>query len=124
MTVDKFVVRDTINPIYFDTGYYVVPDGDAGVDVYAVLRDAIAPTGTAARSTTKGPSSRMYNDGVINRADAAVSDTWRRLTQPQNRYDCKHLPTLPPLHRDFPRPPAARWRAAASSAEQSRAECR
>ena len=39
MTVDKFIPRDAIRPIYFDTSYYLVPDGDAGQDVYVVLRD-------------------------------------------------------------------------------------
>jgi DNA end-binding protein Ku len=48
MTVDKFVARDAIHPIYFDTSYYMVPDGEAGQDVYVVLRDAIASSGMAA----------------------------------------------------------------------------
>ncbi|MEJ0018687.1 MAG: Ku protein [Acetobacteraceae bacterium] len=48
MTVDKFVTRDAIHPIYFDTSYYLVPDGEAGRDVYVVLRDAIAASGVAA----------------------------------------------------------------------------
>ena len=50
LTVDKFITRDAIRPIYFDTSYYLVPDGDAGLDVYVVLRDAIASSGMAALS--------------------------------------------------------------------------
>ena len=50
MTVDKFVARDAIQPIYFDTSYFMVPDGVAGQDVYVVLRDAIAESGRAALS--------------------------------------------------------------------------
>jgi DNA end-binding protein Ku len=50
LAVDKFVERGEIDPVYFDTSYYVVPDGDAGQDVYVVLRDAIAKTGQAALS--------------------------------------------------------------------------
>ena len=50
MTVDKFIARDAIHPIYFDTSYYMVPDGEAGQDVYVVLRDAIAASGMAALS--------------------------------------------------------------------------
>jgi len=46
--IDKFVDSNTIDPIYFDTSYYVAPDGDAGRDVYVVLRDAIASTGKMA----------------------------------------------------------------------------
>ena len=50
MTVSKFVPHDAIRPIYYDTSYYMVPDGDAGLDVYVVLRDAIAKSGQAALS--------------------------------------------------------------------------
>jgi DNA end-binding protein Ku len=50
LTVSKFISRDTLHPIYFDTSYYMVPDGEAGQDVYVVLRDAIASSGTAALS--------------------------------------------------------------------------
>ena len=43
--IEKFVDINSIDPIYFDASYYVAPDGDAGQDVYLVLRDAIASTG-------------------------------------------------------------------------------
>jgi len=62
MTVDKFVSRDAIQPIYFDTSYYMAPDGDAGQDVYVVLRDAIEKTGQAALSRV-----------VISRRERAVA---------------------------------------------------
>jgi DNA end-binding protein Ku len=48
MTVEKFVDTDSIDPMYYDSGYYVAPDGKAGADVYAVLREAIAKTGKTA----------------------------------------------------------------------------
>ncbi|MBV9786378.1 MAG: Ku protein [Acidisphaera sp.] len=48
--IDKFVPADSINPVYFDASYYMVPDGDAGKDVFVVLRDAIAQTGRMALS--------------------------------------------------------------------------
>lgn len=41
LNVDKFVPQASIDPIYFENSYYLVPDGDAGQDVYAVLREAI-----------------------------------------------------------------------------------
>ncbi|MEA2739307.1 MAG: end-binding protein Ku [Acetobacteraceae bacterium] len=50
MTVEKFVEAESIDPIYYDTSYYVVPDGQAGRDVYAVLLEAIAKTGRVALS--------------------------------------------------------------------------
>ena len=48
MTIEKFVEAESIDPVYYDSSYYVAPDGDAGRDVYAVLREAIAKTGKTA----------------------------------------------------------------------------
>ena len=50
MAVEKFVDADSIDPVYYDAAYYLAPDGDAGRDVYAVLRQAIAKTGKVALS--------------------------------------------------------------------------
>ena len=50
LTIGKFVETDSIDPIFFDTSYYVAPDGDAGLDVFVVLRDAIRASGVAALS--------------------------------------------------------------------------
>jgi DNA end-binding protein Ku len=46
--IEKFVDAHSIDPIYFDASYYLAPDGDSGLDVYVVLRDAIASTGKIA----------------------------------------------------------------------------
>jgi DNA end-binding protein Ku len=62
MTVDKFVERATINPVYFDTSYYMMPDGEAGQDVYVVLREALAKSGRLALSRV-----------VISRRERAVA---------------------------------------------------
>jgi DNA end-binding protein Ku len=62
MTVDKFVERTTISPIYFDTSYCMVPDGEAGQDVYVVLREALAKSGRMALSRV-----------VISRRERAVA---------------------------------------------------
>jgi DNA end-binding protein Ku len=48
MTVEKFVDIGSIDPMYYDASYFVSPDGKAGTDVYAVLKEAIAKTGTTA----------------------------------------------------------------------------
>jgi DNA end-binding protein Ku len=48
ITIDKFVDTDSIDPVYYDAAYYLAPDGEAGRDVYAVLREAIAKTGKTA----------------------------------------------------------------------------
>lgn len=59
--VDKFVDTADIPPIYFDASYYLAPDGEAGQDVYVVLREAIRETGKAALSRV-----------VISRRERAV----------------------------------------------------
>jgi DNA end-binding protein Ku len=50
MAVEKFVDAGSIDPIYYDTGYYLAPDGNAGRDVYQILREAISRTGRVALS--------------------------------------------------------------------------
>jgi DNA end-binding protein Ku len=50
MTVGQFVDRGSIDPIWFDASYYVVPDGQAAQDVFVVLRDALRESGRAALS--------------------------------------------------------------------------
>jgi DNA end-binding protein Ku len=50
LTIGKFVEVGSIDPIFFDSSYYVAPDGDSGLDVFVVLRDAIRKSNTAALS--------------------------------------------------------------------------
>jgi DNA end-binding protein Ku len=50
MTVEKFVDASSIDPIYYDSAYYLAPDGMAGRDVYQILREAIGRTGRVALS--------------------------------------------------------------------------
>jgi DNA end-binding protein Ku len=44
IAIEKFVEMGSIDPIYYASSYYLAPDGEAGRDVYAVLRQAIAET--------------------------------------------------------------------------------
>ena len=39
--IDSFVPRDEIDKRYFNHPYYIVPDGKAGIDAFAVIRDAM-----------------------------------------------------------------------------------
>jgi DNA end-binding protein Ku len=39
--IDSFVPRDEIDKRYLDNPYYIIPDGKAGVDAFAVIRDAM-----------------------------------------------------------------------------------
>jgi DNA end-binding protein Ku len=83
MTVTKFVPHDAIQPIYFDTSYYMVPDGDSGTDVYVVLRDAIAKSGQAA--LTRVVISRRERAVAILPLDRGL--VLHTLHEPRNLYD-------------------------------------
>jgi DNA end-binding protein Ku len=64
LTVTKFVDADSIEPIFFDTSYYLAPDGDAGRDVFVVLRDAIRQSHAAAgRHRQAGALGRDHSVG-------------------------------------------------------------
>jgi Ku protein len=39
--IDSFVARDEIDKRYLNNPYYIAPDGKAGVDAFAVIRDAM-----------------------------------------------------------------------------------
>lgn len=39
--IDSFVPRDEIDKRYYNNPYYIVPDGKAAVDAFAVIRDAM-----------------------------------------------------------------------------------
>ncbi len=39
--IDNFVPRDEIDRRYLNNPYYIAPDGNAGVDAFAVIRDAM-----------------------------------------------------------------------------------
>src|SRR3978361_2117655 len=36
MNIEKFVEAGSIDPLYYDSSYFLAPDGNAGLDVYAV----------------------------------------------------------------------------------------
>jgi DNA end-binding protein Ku len=51
MKIDKFVDAKDIDPIYFDSTYYLANDGKGAEDIYLVLRDAIRKTDKVALSS-------------------------------------------------------------------------
>jgi DNA end-binding protein Ku len=87
MNVEKFVDATSIDPIYYDTAYYLAPDGDAGRDVYFVLREAIRRTGEVALSRVvisqreRTIALRPYGDGI----------TAHTLTEQQDLNDTRQL---------------------------------
>jgi DNA end-binding protein Ku len=46
--IDQFVDRKEIDELYFANPYYIVPDGEAGVQAFTVIRDAIEEEGMIA----------------------------------------------------------------------------
>ena len=46
--IDSFVPKDEIDEIYLNHPYYIVPDGKAGLDAFAVIRDAMKNKGRVA----------------------------------------------------------------------------
>lgn len=45
MKVEEFVPFAEIPALFFERGYYIVPDGEAGAEAYAVIREAMAKSG-------------------------------------------------------------------------------
>jgi DNA end-binding protein Ku len=39
--IEKFVPRESIDRLYWDTPYHRVPDGKTGIEVFAVIREAM-----------------------------------------------------------------------------------
>jgi len=48
--IDSFVPRDSVGWLYLDKPHYLVPDDEVGAEAFAVIRDAMATTGSAALS--------------------------------------------------------------------------
>jgi DNA end-binding protein Ku len=46
--IDKFVPREEIDEIFFNSPYYIVPDGEVGAQAFAVIREAIKKEGMVA----------------------------------------------------------------------------
>ncbi len=87
LTITKFVDADSIQPVFFDTSYYLAPDGDAGLDVFVVLRDAIRKSRAAALSRVV-IARREHAVAIIPSGDGMVCHT---LLQPSDLYDSKPL---------------------------------
>jgi DNA end-binding protein Ku len=45
MEIEKFVPQEDITAVYFDKVYYITPDGDAGLEAFVVIREAMEKAG-------------------------------------------------------------------------------
>jgi DNA end-binding protein Ku len=99
MNIEKFVEGGSIDPLYYDSSYFVGPDGKAGQDVYAVLYEAIEKTGRVALSrvviaqrertvvlrTMEGGlvAHTLYEERDVNDAKAVFEDVVKMKTDPE-----------------------------------------
>jgi DNA end-binding protein Ku len=87
LTVGKFVDVGSIQPVFFDSSYYLAADGDAGEDVFVVLRDAFNQTGSAALSRIV-IARREHPVAILPFGDGLICHT---LHQPSDLHDAKPL---------------------------------
>jgi DNA end-binding protein Ku len=99
MAVEKFVDATSIDPTYYDASYFMAPDGKAGEDVYAVLREAITKTNKVAltrvvisqreRTVALRPMGEglmahtLYEERDLNSANDLFEDAARLKTDPE-----------------------------------------
>jgi DNA end-binding protein Ku len=99
MAVEKFIDAGAIDPKYYDASYFLAPDGKAGEDVYAVLREAIARTNKVAltrvvisqreRTVALRPvgaglmAHTLYEERDLNSADEAFDGAANLTTDPE-----------------------------------------
>jgi hypothetical protein len=74
--LEKFVRRDNLDPVYFDSSYYLFPDGPIAVEALRVIGAAMAEAGVVglgrltpqpARAHGHGRAER-YRDGAVHTA--------------------------------------------------------
>ena len=114
MTVEKFVDTGSIDPVYYDAGYFLAPDGDAGRDVYAVLREAIAKTGKIALSRVV-IAQRERTIALRPHGDGLMAHT---LYEDRDLNSSEGAVRRPRRHQDRPRDGATRHPARAASGRE------
>jgi len=79
--IDSFVPREEIDKRYLDHPYYIVPDGKAGVDAFAVIRDAMKKKKSVATnnaSVSCGGANVTLKPAVATQAHTIVSSATAR----------------------------------------------
>src|SRR6476659_5877581 len=71
--LEKFVARDDIDPVYFDSPYFVYPDGPIAVEVIRVIGAAMAKVGVVGLGRlTLSRRERIGRGGAVRYRDGAV----------------------------------------------------
>lgn len=91
--IDNFVPRDEIDRRYLDSPYYMVPDGNGGLDAFAVIRDAMKDQDRVAlarvvlsnreRIVAIEPSARVCSPP---RCDMRTKCETRKISSPTSRH--------------------------------------
>ena len=90
--ITDFVSLDEIDPVYFNTTYYLAPEGDAAAKAYGLLRQAMAESGKVAIATFVMRNKEYL---VAVRPDADVLALETMYFADEVRSPTKELPNLP-----------------------------
>jgi DNA end-binding protein Ku len=90
--ITDFVSLDEIDPVYFNTTYYLAPEGDAAAKAYGLLRQAMAESGKVAIATFVMRNKEYL---VAIRPDADVLALETMYFVDEVRSPVKELPNLP-----------------------------
>jgi len=90
--ITDFVSLDQIDPVYFNTTYYLAPEGEAAVKAYALLRQAMQESGKVAIATFV-MRNKEYLVAIRPEADVLALETM--YFSDEVRSPSSELPNLP-----------------------------
>ena len=67
--IERFVEADTIDRLYWDSPYFLVPDGKLAIEAFTVIREAMEKTGQVALGRLVMHQREQYLLAIENRAE-------------------------------------------------------
>jgi Ku protein len=71
--MEKFVPRGDLDPVYFDSSYYLFPDGPIAVEALRVIGAAMAEAGVVGHSRRRQMTKIAANKPIANRKRQAIA---------------------------------------------------
>ena len=71
--MEKFVPRGHLDPVYFDSSYYLFPDGPIAVEALRVIGAAMAEAGVVGHSRRRQMTKIAGNKPIANRKRQAIA---------------------------------------------------
>jgi len=71
--MEKFVPRGDLDPVYFDSSYYLFPDGPIAVEALRVIGAAMAEAGVVGHSRRRQMTKIAGNKPIANRKRQAIA---------------------------------------------------